>query len=62
MKDSRVMTNEIFPRHLVVSFDKLEEVKRPASADPVFSQLWRDVGHEEEIIQRTIQKWRAQGQ
>ncbi len=44
-----------------VSFDKLEEVKRPASADPVFSQLWRDVGHEEEIIQRTIQKWRAQG-
>ncbi|ONF95064.1 ATP-binding protein [Sphingomonas jeddahensis] len=44
-----------------VSFDKLEEVKRPASADPVFSQLWRDVGHEDEIIQRTIQKWRAQG-
>jgi hypothetical protein len=44
-----------------VSFDKLEEAKRPASADPVFSKLWRDVGHEEEIIQRTIQKWRAQG-
>ena len=44
-----------------VSFDKLEEAKRPASADPVFSQLWRDVGQEDEIIQRTIQKWRAQG-
>lgn len=44
-----------------VSFDKLDEVKRPASADPLFSQLWQDVGHEDEIIQRTIQKWRAQG-
>jgi DNA helicase HerA-like ATPase len=44
-----------------VSFDKLEEVKRPASADPVFSKLWRDVGQESEIIHRTIQKWRAQG-
>lgn len=44
-----------------VSFDGLEEVKRPASADPVFSQLWRDVGHEDEIVYRTIQKWRAQG-
>ena len=44
-----------------VAFDRLEEIKRPASADPVFSQLWRDVGQEEDIIQRTIQKWRAQG-
>lgn len=44
-----------------VRFDRLEEGKRPASADPVFSRLWRDVGHESEIIERTIQKWRAQG-
>ncbi|SEJ78889.1 hypothetical protein SAMN05428950_103178 [Sphingomonas sp. OV641] len=44
-----------------VAFDRLEEIKRPASADPIFSQLWRDVGQEEDIIQRTIQKWRAQG-
>ncbi|OWK31814.1 ATP-binding protein [Sphingomonas mucosissima] len=44
-----------------VAFDRLEETKRPASADPIFSQLWRDVGYEDEIIQRTIQKWRAQG-
>ena len=27
-----------------VSFDGLDEAKRPASADPVFSDLWRDVG------------------
>lgn len=44
-----------------VSFDRLEEAKRPASADPIFSQLWRDVGYEDEIIERTVRKWRAQG-
>jgi DNA helicase HerA-like ATPase len=44
-----------------VSFDALEESKRPASGDPLFSQLWRDAGGEEGIIQRTIQRWRAQG-
>ncbi|PAX07895.1 ATP-binding protein [Sphingomonas lenta] len=44
-----------------VSFDGLEENRRPASSDPVFSDLWRDVGGEEGIIHRTIQKWRAQG-
>ncbi len=44
-----------------VSFDGLEESKRPASADPLFSRLWTDVGDEEAIIQRTIQKWRLQG-
>jgi uncharacterized protein len=44
-----------------VSFDALEPAKRPASADPVFSDLWRDVGQEDEIIARTLQRWRAQG-
>ena len=44
-----------------VSFDGLEAHKRPASADPVFSQLWGEAGDEENIIRRTIQKWRAQG-
>jgi DNA helicase HerA-like ATPase len=44
-----------------VSFDGLEESKRPASGDPLFSELWRDVGGEEQIIGRTIQRWRAQG-
>ena len=44
-----------------VSFDNLEEFKRPASEDPVFSQLWRDSGDEERIIARTVQRWRAQG-
>nr|WP_254605217.1 DUF87 domain-containing protein [Sphingomonas bacterium] len=44
-----------------VAFDDLEEAQRPASGDPLFSQLWRDVGGEEGIITRTVQRWRAQG-
>ncbi|MBY0520059.1 MAG: DUF87 domain-containing protein [Sphingomonas sp.] len=44
-----------------VAFDVLEEQRRPASADPLFSRLWRDVGDEDAIIDRTIKRWRAQG-
>jgi len=44
-----------------VLFDTLEEAKRPASADPVFSELWRQTGGEDEAIERTIRRWRAQG-
>ncbi|RDE04656.1 ATP-binding protein [Sphingomonas aracearum] len=44
-----------------VSFDGLDEAKRPASDDPLFSDLWRQTGGEEEIISRTIRRWRAQG-
>ena len=44
-----------------VSFDNLEEDKRPASADPVFSELWKQVGNEDQIVGRTIRRWRAQG-
>ena len=44
-----------------VSFDNLEESKRPASEDPSFTDLWRESGGEEERVQRTVQRWRAQG-
>ena len=44
-----------------VSFDNLEESKRPASEDPSFTELWRESGGEEERVQRTVQRWRAQG-
>ena len=44
-----------------VSFDNLEEFKRPASADPSFSELWQGQGGEEDMVQRTVQRWRAQG-
>ncbi|PKB19475.1 hypothetical protein B0I00_1711 [Novosphingobium kunmingense] len=44
-----------------VSFDDLEEIKRPASADPSFAELWNSSGGEEEMVHRTVQRWRAQG-
>jgi uncharacterized protein len=44
-----------------VSLDNLEAVKRPASSDPLFSQLWQQTGGEEEIINRVITRWRTQG-
>ncbi|MEO6387874.1 MAG: DUF87 domain-containing protein [Croceibacterium sp.] len=44
-----------------VSFDNLDEAKRPASEDPSFTDLWRQSGGEEERVQRTVQRWRAQG-
>jgi uncharacterized protein len=44
-----------------VAFDTLEDGKRPASDDPMFSALWRESGGEEQIVARTIQRWRGQG-
>ena len=44
-----------------VAFDTLDEDKRPASADPSFSELWRGSGGEEDAVMRTVQRWRSQG-
>jgi hypothetical protein len=44
-----------------VSLDELEEVRRPASSDPVFTDLWRQSGGEAEILERTVSRWRSQG-
>lgn len=44
-----------------VSFDDLEEFKRPASEDPSFSQLWSKSGGDEDMVMRTVQRWRAGG-
>lgn len=44
-----------------VMLDTLEEEKRPASTDPLFSQLWRDTGGEAEIVNRVVRRWRSQG-
>jgi uncharacterized protein len=41
------------------TFDDLEEFKRPASEDPSFSQLWQNSGGEEEMVVRTVQRWRS---
>ncbi len=44
-----------------VSFDNLEEIKRPASEDPSFVELWNASGGEEDAVERTVQRWRSQG-
>jgi uncharacterized protein len=42
-------------------FDALDDGKRPASDDPLFSELWRETGGEEQMLERTIRRWRSQG-
>jgi hypothetical protein len=44
-----------------VSFDNLEESRRPASEDPSFVELWNKTGGEEETVHRTVLRWRSQG-
>ena len=46
---------------LRVNFDTLEEVKRPASDDPSFLELWNSSGREEDAVERIVQRWRSQG-
>ncbi len=56
-----IVCGEGVPIPIRVAFDTLEEGRRPASDDPVFSELWRHTGGEEQMIARTVQRWRAQG-
>ncbi len=44
-----------------VALDTLEEHKRPASTDPLFSELWKQTGGEAEILDRVVRRWRSQG-
>jgi hypothetical protein len=44
-----------------VSFDDLERDRRPASSDPLFSELWRQNGDEEATVARVVKRWRSQG-
>lgn len=44
-----------------VALDNLEEEKRPASDDPLFSRLWQETGGESEILERVVRRWRSQG-
>jgi DNA helicase HerA-like ATPase len=44
-----------------VSFDDLERDRRPASSDPLFSELWRQTGEEEAMVGRVVRRWRSQG-
>ena len=44
-----------------VAFDNLEEIKRPASEDPSFVELWSQSGGEEDVVERIVTRWRSQG-
>jgi uncharacterized protein len=44
-----------------VSFDELERDRRPASSDPLFSELWGQSGDEEAMVSRVVKRWRSQG-
>ena len=44
-----------------VAFDELEPDRRPASSDPLFSELWRQSGEEEAMVGRVVKRWRSQG-
>ncbi|MDB5691389.1 MAG: hypothetical protein JWO81_452 [Alphaproteobacteria bacterium] len=44
-----------------VAFDDLERDRRPASSDPLFSELWRQSGEEEAMVSRVVRRWRSQG-
>jgi uncharacterized protein len=44
-----------------IQMDNLDPNKRPASSDPLFSELWQQTGNEDEIIGRVIKRWRSQG-
>jgi uncharacterized protein len=44
-----------------VAFDDLERDRRPASSDPLFSELWRQTGDEEAMVSRVVKRWRSQG-
>lgn len=44
-----------------VTFDTLEEHRRPASEDPSFVELWSQEGGEEELVERVVMRWRSQG-
>jgi DNA helicase HerA-like ATPase len=44
-----------------VAFDDLERDRRPASSDPMFSELWNKSGDEEAMIARVVKRWRSQG-
>ena len=44
-----------------VALDTLEEEKRPASEDPLFSVLWQETGGEEQMLERVVRRWRSQG-
>jgi DNA helicase HerA-like ATPase len=56
-----IICGEGVPIPIRVAFDDLDEDLRPASNDPVFSELWRRSGDEDALVEHVIGRWRNQG-
>ncbi|MES2497252.1 MAG: DUF87 domain-containing protein [Pseudomonadota bacterium] len=56
-----IICGEGVPIPIRVAFDDLEEGLRPASNDPVFSDLWGRTGDEDALVEHVIGRWRNQG-
>ena len=56
-----IMVGEGVSIPIRVALDMLEPEKRPASSDPLFSDLWQESGDEADSMARTIKRWRSQG-
>jgi hypothetical protein len=55
-----IVSGDGVPVPMRVLVDTLEEAKRPASADPVFSQRWRDGRAGEALLVETVRRWREE--
>ena len=56
-----IICGEGVPIPIRVAFDDLEDGLRPASNDPIFSELWRRSGDEDALVEQIIGRWRNQG-
>ncbi len=54
-----VISGEGVAAPIRVRLDELEAGKRPASDDPVFSQLWVKTGDDADMLDRVIARWRS---
>jgi DNA helicase HerA-like ATPase len=55
-----IVSGDGVPVPMRVLVDTLEEAKRPASADPVFSQRWRDGRAGAALLVETVRRWREE--
>ena len=56
-----IICGEGVPIPIRVAFDDLEDGLRPASNDPIFSELWRRSGDEDALVEQIIGRWGNQG-
>lgn len=56
-----IICGEGVPIPIRVAFDDLAPELRPASHDPLFSELWKCGGNEDALVEQVIGRWRNQG-